>query len=184
MDFVPTAIPGCLEIRPQEHADERGIFVKIFHEPTFRARGLSALGGEEFYSISKRGTLRGLHFHLPPHDHTKLVYCAAGAVLQAVLDLRRGSPTFGRHLVFERGPGRRAALYIPSGLAHGFYALSDDSLLVYRTSAPYAPGHDAGLRWDSAGIPWPDASPILSARDRGFPALERFESPFSFTAAG
>ena len=159
MDFIPTPIPGCLEIRPQEHADERGIFVKIFHEPTFRARGLSALCGEEFY-------------------------CAAGAVLQAVLDLRRGSPTFGRHLVFERGPGRRAALYIPSGLAHGFYALSDDSLLVYRTSAPYAPGHDAGLRWDSAGIPWPDASPILSARDRGFPALERFESPFSFTAAG
>ena len=182
MEFIPTDIPGCLEIRPQVHEDERGLFIKIFHAPTFHVRGLALEFGEEYYSVSRKGVLRGLHFHLPPQEHAKLLYCAAGSVLDAVVDLRRGSPTFGKHLIVELGPRNRTALYLPPGLAHGFYATSAEALMVYKTTTPYSPKHDAGLRWDSCGIPWPDPSPILSSRDRDFPTMERFESPFSFKA--
>ncbi len=181
MEFIPTAIPGCLEIRPRPRPDDRGVFVKIFHAPSFRAQGLEADFQEDFYSLSKKGVLRGLHFHLPPHDHAKLVTCVAGAALDAVVDLRQGSPTFGRHILVELGAESRRLLYIPRGLAHGFYALKDETLMLYKTTKPYSPDHDGGIRWDSASIPWPDRSPIVSPRDQGLPTLPQFKSPFSWT---
>lgn len=183
MEFIPTSIPGCWELHPKVHEDERGRFVKVFHAPTFRERGLETSFGEEYYSVSKKRVLRGLHFHAPPQDHAKLVYCAAGAVLDAVLDLRQGSPTFGRHALFELDARRPRALYIPRGLAHGFYARADDALMVYQTTTPYSPQHDAGVRWDSAGIPWPDRSPLVSPRDLEFPTLAEFKTSFSYAPA-
>lgn len=173
-------IPGCFEIQPKVIGDHRGHFVKTFHAPSFLDLGLETHFVEEFYSVSKRGVLRGMHFQIPPEDHVKLVYCAGGSVLDVVVDLRRGSPTFGRHTGVTLSAEKGNMLYIPKGLAHGFVCLTESALMMYKVSSVHSPAHDAGIRFDSAGIQWPGADWILSARDQGLPALDEFESPFSY----
>lgn len=182
-ELVATAIPGCLEVRPRLLADERGHFVKVFHRDIFAAAGLASHFAEEYYSVSRRGVVRGLHFQRPPMDHAKLVYCVAGRIQDAVVDLRAGSPTLGRHALVELSAEAGNMLYIPSGLAHGFCVLSESATLVYKVTSVYSPEHDAGILWDSVGIPWAEREPILSARDRGHPALADFASPFVYEAA-
>lgn len=184
MTFQQTIIPGCLEIVPLCFQDERGRFVKTYHEQTFELHGCCIDWKEEFYSVSRRGVLRGLHFQLPPHQHDKLVYCTAGTVLDAVVDLRKGSPTYGDHIMIELSAEKGNMLYIPRGLAHGFYVTSESATMVYKVSSAYAPDHDSGILWSSAAIPWPDAKPQISQRDAGFSALENFLSPFVFHKPG
>jgi len=180
MEFAATPLPGVVEVRSRVFDDDRGTFVKTFHRDLFAARGLRTDFAEEYYTVSHVRVLRGLHFQVPPHDHAKLVYCAAGRVLDVALDLRVGSPAFGRHVRAELSAADGNALYLPPGLAHGFYVLEAPALMVYNQTSVYAREHDAGVRWDSAGIPWPDADPILSDRDRSFPALADFRTPFVF----
>lgn len=180
MKVSPTSIPGCLLIDPFHAADPRGSFTKIFQHSAFSAAGLQTEWREEYFSVSRRGVLRGLHFQTPPHDHAKVVHCLAGTCLDAVVDLRLGSPAYGRHETFELDAARPRIVYIPSGLAHGFCATSDNSILLYRTSTEYEASHDCGIRWDSAGIPWPTENPILSDRDRGFAPMADFASPFRY----
>lgn len=175
-----TGLPGCRELSPPASKDARGAFVKTFHAPAYAALGLNASWAEEYYSVSKKGVLRGLHFQVPPADHAKLVYCTSGAVLDAVLDLRRGSPTYGQHRLIRLSSRKRNQLYIPQGLAHGFYVTSSSATMVYKTSTVYAPDRDAGIRWDTAGIAWPDPAPLLSERDRNFPSLADFRTPFAY----
>jgi dTDP-4-dehydrorhamnose 3,5-epimerase len=182
MQFVATALPGVVELRPEVVPDRRGTFVKTFRRDLFVQRGLRTDFAEEYWSVSQARVLRGLHLQLPPHDHAKLVYCVAGRVLDAVLDLRVGSPTFGAHALIELDAAEGNCVYIPAGLAHGFYVLEPSATMVYKVTSLYDRDHDAGVRWDSAGIPWPDAEPVLSDRDRGFPALADFRSPFTFDA--
>lgn len=179
----PLGLPGCHILTPRVARDARGAFVKTFHREVFAAAGLRHDFVEEYYSVSRRGVLRGLHFQAPPHDHAKLVYCTAGTVLDAVVDLRAGSPTFGHHRIVPLGSRQRNLVYIAPGLAHGFYVTSASATLVYKTTSVYSPEHDCGIRWDSAGIAWPDASPLLSERDRGFPALRDFRTPFVFAGS-
>lgn len=171
-------IPGCHEIVPAVFRDGRGAFVKTFHHDLFAAQGLVTEWKEEFYSVSRKGVLRGLHFQLPPHDHAKLVYCTDGEVLDAVVDLRKGSPTFGYSITKELKASTGNMLYIPSGLAHGFYVLSSSATMMYKTSTVHAPSHDSGIRWDSAGIAWPDEAPVVSERDSWLATLAEFNSPF------
>lgn len=180
MQIAPTPIPGCLELLPDIRRDKRGSFVKTFHQDDFRANGLATDFAEEYYSISHNGVLRGLHFQLPPADHVKLVYCVAGAVFDAVLDLRVGSPTYGRHAALELSAEKGNSLYISKGLAHGFYTKSDVAIMIYKVTSTYAPEHDTGVLWSSAGIEWPGDAPILSPRDRRFPKAADFRSPFRF----
>ncbi|BBL74474.1 dTDP-4-dehydrorhamnose 3,5-epimerase family protein [Methylomagnum ishizawai] len=175
-----TVLPGCLELRPRIVGDGRGRFVKVFHAEAFAALGLETVYPEEYYSVSKAGVIRGLHFQIPPMDHAKLVYCVAGRIQDAALDIRRGSPTYGRSLTLELSAELGNMLYLPSGLAHGFCVLGETAVVVYKTSRPYSPAHDSGLRWDSAGIPWHTAEPILSERDQGHPPLAGYASPFVF----
>lgn len=177
-----TGIPGCYEITTPIFSDDRGLFVKTFHEDDFRENGLTTKFAEEFYTLSWKGVLRGMHFQTPPHDLTKLVFCLSGSVLDAVIDLRIGSPTYGKHALFELSAEKANMIYIPSGLAHGFYSLSDKAVIMYKVTATYSPAHDAGILWDSAGIPWPDRSPIISKRDNEFTSLEKFVSPFTFSS--
>lgn len=181
MEIIQTPIPGCFELHPKIFQDERGNFVKTFHEGMFRERGLETRFAEEYYSWSRRGVLRGLHFQLPPQDHIKLVYCASGAVLDVVVDLRKGSPSFGRHAQFELSAEKANMLYVPAGLAHGFYVTADHAIMLYKVTTVYSPAHDSGIRWDSAGILWPQANPIVSKRDSSFPALIDVASPFRFS---
>lgn len=182
-----TAIPGCLLLRPVVRGDARGAFVKTFHNEVFAEHGLADRFTEEYFSISQRGVLRGLHFQLPPHDHAKLVCVLRGSIYDAVVDLRRGSPTYGQYASFELSADLDgySMLYIPHGLAHGFYAREDQTITLYHCTTVYAPNSDAGVRWDSAGIDWPpgETAPILSERDRRFPALADFDSPFVYEAA-
>ena len=137
---------------------------------------------EQYYSVSHSGVLRGLHFQLPPSDHDKLVYCTAGAAFDVALDLRLGSPEFGRHIGLTLSAEAHNLLYLPRGFAHGFCVTEGPATMVYNTTTPYAPEHDTGILWNSAGIDWPVDTPLVSTRDRNFPALDEFESPFGFEA--
>lgn len=182
LTFQKTELPGCFEIQPKIFSDQRGVFVKTFHHDYFKAQGLNLLWQEEYYSVSKKGVLRGLHFQTPPHDHEKLVYCTQGEVLDVVVDLRAGSPTEGRHATFHLKAETANMVYIPKGFAHGFLALSESATMMYKVATVYAPEHDAGILWNSAGIEWPVETPVLSGRDKSFPTLEEFVSPFVFSS--
>ena len=175
-----TTIPGCYEIEPFMFTDERGIFVKVFHQDTFAENGLETHFAEEYYSISHQRVLRGLHFQIPPRHHTKLVYCISGNVIDAVVDLRLGSPTYGKYETFELSSEEANMIYIPPGLAHGFYVVSPSAIVVYKVSTVYSPEHDSGIRWDSIGIPWPDRHPVTSSRDNELLAFSDFSSPFRY----
>lgn len=180
MEFREQAIPGLFEVRPQIRRDPRGSFVKTLHKDLYEQAGLNWCFAEEYYSTSVQGVLRGLHFQVPPHDHVKLVYCVEGVVFDAVVDLRKGSPTFGQHALFELSAENATVLYIPRGLAHGFCVTGPRAVLVYKTETIYTPTHDTGIFWGSVGIPWPVSNPLLSDRDQMFPALNEFCSPFSY----
>ena len=174
------SIPGCFEIQPDVLKDKRGSFVKTFHWDIFCKHGLTTNFAEEYYSCSKKGVLRGFHFQLPPHDHIKIVYCVSGTIMDVIVDLRVGSPTYGEYAAFELSGEKANMLYLDKGIAHGFYTKSDSALVMYKVTTVYAPEHDAGILWNSAGVPWPDDMPVLSKRDKSFPPFCQFESPFIY----
>lgn len=180
MDFRSVVIPGCYEIVPPVHSDRRGYFVKPFVMESFAIRGLEHDFAEQYYSSSRAQVTRGMHFQIPPHDHAKLVYCVHGTVLDVILDLRRGSPTFGQHTSVTLSANIGNAIFLPRGLAHGFCVLESPAILVYNVTSAYCAAADAGIRWDSFGMQWPWRDPIISARDAAFPPLEQFDTPFQY----
>jgi len=173
-----TKIPGCFEVLPKKLKDNRGWFVKTFHEEIFAKNWLTTDFAEEYYSCSRKGVLRGLHFQIPPHDHIKMVYCVYGEIMDAIVDLRIGSPTFGKHAIFELSAENAKSVYITNGIAHGFYVQSEFAIVIYKVTTVYAPEHDSGIRWNSVDIPWPDKVPIVSHRDSQLPKYSDFKSPF------
>jgi dTDP-4-dehydrorhamnose 3,5-epimerase len=177
---MPTTIPGCMELLPVVRQDRRGKFVKTFHQDSFRRMGLETDFKESYYSVSCKRTLRGLHFQMPPMDHVKMVYCVHGEVLDVVVDLRKGSPSFGTYELFELNDEKANIIYIPKGVAHGFYVLSQQAIMVYHVSTVYSPQHDSGILWNSLDIPWPDQNPIVSERDQRLIPFSKFISPFVF----
>jgi dTDP-4-dehydrorhamnose 3,5-epimerase len=180
MEFNETFLPGCYEIQPNVFIDKRGRFVKTFHQEIFAEHGLHTEYAEAFYSVSKRHVLRGLHFQVPPYEQAKVVYCLVGKILDAVVDLRNGSPTYGRHVTLELSANQANMVYIPVGMAHGFYTLSDTALMVYNVTSVYSPEHDTGILWNSGGIRWPDNEPIVSDKDAKLLPLANFRSPFRY----
>lgn len=178
MNIQPTSISGCYEINPTVYRDERGSFIKTYHQDVFTDNRLATNFAEEYYSISRKGVLRGLHFQTPPKDHIKLVYCTMGQVLDVVVDLRKGSSTYGHFEMFDLSAEKANMIYIPKGLAHGFYVLSEQAILIYKVTTTYCSQHDSGILWNSVGISWPIKNPIMSARDTSFEPLDAFISPF------
>lgn len=178
MKIEQTSIPGLLLLTLPAHPDGRGLFVKTFHESTLREAGIHFPLAESYFSFSKKGVIRGMHFQTPPHAHAKIVFCPVGAIRDVVLDLRKSSETFGQHLSQELSAENHHALYIPPGCAHGFESLADGSMTYYLVSSEYSREHDAGVRWDSFGMAWETSAPILSTRDAGFVGLAEFQSPF------
>lgn len=176
----PSPIPGCYEVQPRVMHDVRGSFVKVFHAEAFRELGLETGFAEEYYSHSRQGVIRGMHFQTPPADHAKMVYCVRGEVFDVVLDLRVGSPTFGQAATFVLSAEAGNYVYIPKGLAHGFCATSEEATLIYKVTTVYAPENDAGILWSSVNVDWPTRNPILSERDARFRPFEEFESPFTY----
>ncbi|MCP4292703.1 MAG: dTDP-4-dehydrorhamnose 3,5-epimerase [bacterium] len=181
MEIRPTSLPGCLEILVPAFKDNRGSFVKTFNQDFFTEHGLTTNWQEEYYSFSNKDVLRGLHFQTPPFDHEKIVHCAAGRAFDVVVDLRTGSPTYGQYLTLTLDSRKANMLYIPRGMAHGFMALEEHTLMMYKVASVHAPDNDKGILWDSCGIPWPDREPIISERDLQWPTLEDYLSPFVFT---
>jgi dTDP-4-dehydrorhamnose 3,5-epimerase len=175
----PTAIAGCAVIELPHHHDERGEFVKVFQASVARAAHDDPAIAELFWSRSRRGVVRGLHFQVPPHAHTKLVTIIAGQALDAVVDLRVDSPTYGTSVTVALDAATPVGVVVPVGCAHGFQALTDDTVVLYATSTEHHPESDAGVRWDSADVPWPVPDPTTSARDAAFPTLAEFVSPFT-----
>jgi dTDP-4-dehydrorhamnose 3,5-epimerase len=178
MDIIKTELAGVHVIRPRVFEDARGHFVKNYHAPSFQIAGLTFQPQEEFHSESRRNVIRGLHFQMPPHTQTRLVYCLRGRVLDVVVDLRKNSPTFKRVLSRELSEANHELLFIPEGFAHGFLALDESSFMVYLASPVHSPPQDIGIAWDSIDFQWPVENPILSDRDRNLPALKDFQSPF------
>lgn len=177
---LETYIPGCFELTPRKINDERGCFVKTYHFDAFKEHGLDTDWREEYYSVSHKGVLRGLHYQSPPHDHAKLVYCTSGEVLDVVVDLRVGSPMFGKFTIFQLTACKANMIYIPRGCAHGFYTISDSATMMYKVTSVYAPSNDTGIHWNSVGISWPDTKPIVSLRDNSLIFFSDFISPFAW----
>lgn len=172
MTFEPTPLAGAYVIGLERLEDERGYFARSYCEAEFRAHGLDPRIAQCNLSFNaRRGTLRGLHYQRAPHAEVKLVRCVQGAIYDVAVDLRPGSPSFGRWTAVELSAENGLALYIPEGFAHGFQALTDGALVAYQMSVPYQPGSGAGLRFDTPwlGVEWPIAEPILSARDAQWP---------------
>ena len=178
MKALPTGFDGLFVLQPKITEDRRGCFVKTYHDGLFQELGIPFAPREQFFSVSARDVLRGMHFQLSPMAHSKLVYCIAGRVLDVVLDLRRACASHGQAFARELSAAHREMLFIPAGFAHGFLALEDGSTMVYQTSTVHSPPHDSGILWNSFGFRWPVSHPILSERDGRFPAWNDFASSF------
>jgi dTDP-4-dehydrorhamnose 3,5-epimerase len=174
----PTALDGVWIVEAQPKVDDRGCFARLFCAETFAAHGLQTAIDQVSLSFNARaGTLRGLHLQRPPHGETKLVRVTAGAIFDVAVDLRDGSPTYGRWIGVELSAGNRRQLYIPAGFAHGFQTLADATEIAYQISVPYRPETQDGVRWNDPdlAIAWPDPDgAILSERDRELPRLTAF----------
>lgn len=181
MEFHPLALEGAWRIQAVPIGDSRGYFVRTYAIDAFRERGLQTEWVQENQSKSAaQGTIRGLHFQLPPDTETKLVRVVRGAVLDVLVDLRGGSPTYGHWDAVELTEANFSMVYIPRGFAHGFCTLTPDAVVAYKVDAPYAPKSEGGLPWDDPGIgiSWPTDTPVLSDRDRAHQPLSAFETPF------
>ena len=177
MKDVVELLPGALHISLTKFSDSRGYFVKTHLESALRKLGVDFMLAEEFYSVSNKDVIRGMHFQLPPHDHDKIVYCPCGRALDVLLDLRPGTH-YGavRSVVLdEHSP---TIVFIPRGVAHGFKALSDQTMMIYKTSSEHQPSHDSGIRFDSFDFDWNCIAPVISERDRKHPSLTHFKTPF------
>ena len=172
MIFRETAIEGVCLVEPERHDDERGFFARTWDAVEFAEHGLSGRVVQCSTSYNpRRGTLRGLHYQVPPHEETKLVRCTSGAIFDVAVDLRPGSPTLCHWVAAELTAQNRLALYVPEGCAHGFLTLADDSEIAYQMSGPYVPEAARGVRFDDPAfaIDWPTQVVLVNERDLSYP---------------
>jgi dTDP-4-dehydrorhamnose 3,5-epimerase len=168
--LTETALAGVIVIELDARRDERGAFIELFHVERYARAGIGPFVQDNF-SRSARGVLRGLHFQ-EPDAQGKLVQCLRGAIWDVAVDIRRGSPTFGRFVAVELDERAPRQLWIPPGFAHGFLALADADVM-YKCTSFYMPGHDRAVAWNdpALAIPWPIEAPLVSARDAAAPRL-------------
>lgn len=189
MDVIKTEIDGVLIIEPRIFKDARGYFFESFSQREFDEKAAPVLGKRILFcqdneSMSSYGVMRGLHFQRPPYTQSKLVRCVRGAVLDVAVDIRRGSPTYGKHVSVELTEDNHRQFFIPKGFAHGFAVLSGTAVFQYKCDEFYHPEADGGISIldGSLGIDWriPSGSAILSEKDTRHPLLKDFDSPFEF----
>jgi dTDP-4-dehydrorhamnose 3,5-epimerase len=177
MKVTPTALPEVLLIEPRVFSDERGFFFESYHSQRYESLGIPARFVQDNQSHSNRGVLRGMHYQLG-QPQAKLVTVVAGEVYDVAVDIRRGSPTFGRWVGAVLSGENKLQLYIPEGFAHGFYTLSGTADLFYKCADFYAHKEERGVRWDDPdiGIVWPAGERILAPRDAAFPRLREMDA--------
>ncbi len=184
MEFVKTALPEVILIKPLVHGDERGFFMESYKKSMFVTNGIKTEFVQDNHSRSACGVLRGLHYQLNPKAQAKLVRCSYGAVFDVAVDIRQGSPNYGKWVGYELSATNKFMLYIPEGFAHGFLTLTDFAELLYKTNAEYSVEHDRGLAYDDpdVGIKWPTLSGdlLLSEKDKKQPGLKEIETNFVY----
>ena len=183
MDIESLNIPAVKVLMPKKYGDRRGFFSEVYNKKTLLEFGIDIDFVQDNHSLSAdKGTMRGLHFQTPPFAQGKLVRVVRGAVFDVAVDLRRNSPTYGEHVSVVLSADALNQVLVPIGFAHGFMTLEPDTEVVYKVSDYYAPEHDKGILWNdpALGIVWPEpeATVILSEKDRGQPRLAEMISPF------
>jgi len=185
--IIPSAeVPAVREIVPRRLQDARGFFSEVWREDVMRAAGIDCRFVQENHAFSRlAGTVRGLHFQIGKTAQGKLIRCPRGRILDVAVDIRRGSPTFGRHTAAVLSAENWNQLYVPAGFAHGYCTLEPDSEVLYKVTAYYDPPAERGLAWDDPdlGIAWPVAveNAVLTAKDRTYPRLADLPDLFSFS---
>ena len=188
MQIEPLAIPDVKLVTPKKFGDHRGFFSEVFSRKAFEAAGLRCDFVQDNHSLSAEvGTVRGLHFQTPPAAQCKLVRVVRGAILDVVVDIRKGSPWYGQHVAQELSAANWRQLLVPAGFAHGFCTLEPDTEVLYKVDAYYAPQNDRGILWNdpALGIDWKlpaGSKPVLSDKDTKHPTLAAYDSPFVYGA--
>ncbi|MBM3635357.1 MAG: dTDP-4-dehydrorhamnose 3,5-epimerase [Actinobacteria bacterium] len=184
MKRLDSQLPGLIVLEPTIHGDSRGWFQETYRQNVMADLGITDDFVQDNHSRSARGVLRGLHFQVGDHPQAKLVRCVRGAIMDVAVDLRRGSPTYGRWEAWQLDDDRGLQLYCPAGFAHGFVVLSDVADVVYRCSDYYDPAGDSGIRFDdpTVGVDWPGGPHSVSDRDATAPLLADIadELPFEW----
>lgn len=183
MQIQPTVIPDVKIITPKKFGDRRGFFSETYSARLFAEHGIDLNFVQDNHSLSaQKGVVRGLHFQIPPHAQDKLVRVVRGAIVDVAVDIRRSSPTFGKHVAVSISAENWAQILIPKGFAHGFVTVEPDTEVVYKVTDYYAPDCDRGIRWDDPAlqINWPieAAEAILSDKDRDLPLMKNAPTLF------
>ena len=184
MKFIKTEILDVYIIEPSVFGDNRGYFLESFNLEKFEENVYPIKFVQDNESKSSKGVLRGLHFQKPPFNQAKLVRCIEGRVMDIVVDIRKGSPTYGKHIAVELSGENKKQLFVPRGFAHGFSVLSETAVFAYKVDNDYAPEYDAGIRWNDTNlnINWglEENDVLVSGKDKTLPFLSEFETPFNF----
>ncbi len=178
MKFITTKFDGVYLIENNLFRDNRGEFQKLFQNSLFRKQGLEINIDEHFFSVSQKGVIRGMHFQLPPHAQSKLIYVLLGKVVDVIVDLRKNSKAFMQSMAIELSAENRKAVFIQKGFAHGFQSLEDNTIMVYLQSEEFHPESDFGISPFSFGMDWPINNYIVSDKDKNLMQLNEFNTPF------
>lgn len=185
-EFKRLELPDLFLVRAKAFPDERGYFVETYKQADFKANGIPPVFVQDNFSFSRRGVLRGLHYQKEPKAQGKLVSVLSGEIFDVAVDLRRGSPTYGKWIGVTLRAGEHQMLYVPEGFAHGFQALTEDVRVAYKVTCEYAPQEDRGIAWNDPdlGIEWPIPEPVLSQKDGSFPRLKDADNTFEYRGDG
>jgi dTDP-4-dehydrorhamnose 3,5-epimerase len=182
-EFEALDLPGLILVKPQIMGDGRGFFLELYKHSDFVRAGIREHLVQDNYSKSLKGVLRGLHYQKEPMAQGKLVTCIAGTIFDVAVDIRRGSPGYGKWVGAELSGETKRLLYVPAGFAHGFQVISDTAEVLYKCTMEYSPSDDRGIIWNDPdiGVAWPLDDPLLSGKDKTHPRLKDADNNFVFT---
>lgn len=181
-EFTPLAIPEVILVEAKAFGDKRGYFKETYKQDEFMTNGIPLPFVQDNFSLSSKGVLRGLHYQKPPFEQGKLVTAVRGTLFDVAVDMRIGSPTYGKWVGEILSEDNHRLLYVPPGFGHGFCVISDTAALAYKVTKPYSAECDAGFMWNdpNVNVEWPIEEPTLSAKDIALPLLADIDNPFSY----
>jgi dTDP-4-dehydrorhamnose 3,5-epimerase len=178
MQITKSEIEGLVILEPKAFADDRGFFMESYNQEVYKGLGITDIFVQDNISVSKKGALRGLHFQMEPHAQGKLVSVLRGSVFDVAVDIRASSPTFGKYVAVELSAENKKQFFVPAGFAHGFMALTDDTMFSYKCTDVYHKESEGGLRFDdeNLAILWPEGEKLVSDKDKVQPSFKEYKS--------